>query len=76
MEIKDEVFKDPITQLSDFKFDKKVVTVLRSEGYVCEVAYSAAEANEKIAIFEYDCIMLHINLPDGDGLKVLEKIKA
>lgn len=55
---------------------KSIVLALRSEGYVCEVAYSAAEANEKITIFEYDCILLDINLPDGNGLKILEKIKA
>lgn len=55
---------------------KSIVLALRSEGYVCEVAYSAAEATEKIAIFEYDCILLDINLPDGNGLTILEKIKA
>jgi len=33
---------------------KSVLLALRHEGYVCEVAYSAAEANEKIAVFDYD----------------------
>jgi len=42
MEIKDEVFKDPITQSSDFRFDKKVVTVFddmvtRSVPYYLEI---------------------------------------
>jgi DNA-binding response OmpR family regulator len=54
---------------------KSVMVALRAEGYVCEVAYSAAEANEKILIFDYDCILLDINLPDGNGLKILESIK-
>ena len=55
---------------------KSVLLALRHEGYVCEVAYSAAEANEKIAVFDYDCILLDISLPDGNGLKILENIKA
>src|SRR5689334_22598446 len=54
---------------------KSVVQALRQEGYVCEVAYSAAEASEKIAVFEYDCILLDIGLPDGNGLKILEALK-
>lgn len=55
---------------------KNVVLALRSEGYVCEVAHSAAEANDKIVMLDYDCILLDINLPDGNGLKILESIKA
>lgn len=54
---------------------KSVLLALRQEGYVCEVAYSAAEANEKILVYEYDCILLDINLPDGNGLKILEALK-
>lgn len=48
---------------------------LRQESYVCEIAYTANEASEKILLFEYDCILLDINLPDGNGLKILEKLK-
>jgi len=55
---------------------KSIVTALRGEGYVCETASSAAEANEKILIFDYDCILLDINLPDDSGLTILEKIKS
>ncbi|MGC1239966.1 MAG: response regulator transcription factor [Chryseosolibacter sp.] len=54
---------------------KSILLALRNEGYVCEVAYSAAEADEKIVLFEYDCILLDINLPDGNGLNILERIK-
>jgi DNA-binding response OmpR family regulator len=54
---------------------KSVVAALRQEGYVCEVACTAAEAHEKVQMFDYDCILLDINLPDGSGLKVLEAIK-
>lgn len=54
---------------------KSMVQYLRQESYVCEVAYTAGEAFEKIVIFDYDCILLDITLPDGNGLKILEKLK-
>lgn len=55
---------------------KSMAQYLRQESYVCEVAYTAQEANEKILLFEYDCILLDINLPDGNGLKILETLKV
>jgi DNA-binding response OmpR family regulator len=54
---------------------KSIVQYLRQESYVCEVAYSAQQATEKIALHEYDCILLDINLPDGNGLTILESLK-
>lgn len=54
---------------------KSMAQYLRQESYVCEIAYTANEASEKILLFEYDCILLDINLPDGNGLKILEKLK-
>ncbi len=54
---------------------KSMVLFLRQEGYVCEVATKVEEAIDKIVQFEYDCILLDISLPDGNGLEVLEKLK-
>ena len=49
---------------------------LTAEGYVVETAANCFEAEDKIAGYEYDCIMLDIMLPDGNGLRILEHIKA
>lgn len=54
---------------------KSMAQYLRQESYVCEIAYTAHEANEKVLLFEYDCILLDINLPDGNGLSILENLK-
>ena len=54
---------------------KSMVQYLRQESYVCEVAYTEQTATEKILLHEYDCILLDINLPDGNGLGILEKLK-
>lgn len=48
---------------------------LRQESYICEVAGSEEEADEKIMLYEYDCILLDINLPDGSGLNILKRLK-
>ncbi|MET3538413.1 response regulator transcription factor [Chryseobacterium limigenitum] len=52
-----------------------ITDYLKKEDYVCEVASSAKEALEKIELFEYDCILLDLMLPDGNGLEILRHIK-
>lgn len=48
---------------------------LSGEHYLCESASTFGEAMNKIETFEYDCILLDIMLPDGNGLKILEELK-
>lgn len=48
---------------------------LRAEGYVVETASNFFEAEDKIAGYNYECIMLDIMLPDGNGLNLLRHIK-
>jgi DNA-binding response OmpR family regulator len=48
---------------------------LSGENYLCEAANTFSEAMSKIEIFDYDCILLDIMLPDGNGLKILEELK-
>ena len=50
--------------------------VLRQEGYVVESVATYLEADSKVAGYSYDCILLDIMLPDGNGLKLLEHIRA
>ncbi|MBK1898046.1 response regulator transcription factor [Chryseobacterium paridis] len=61
-----EDHKDLATNITDY---------LKKEDYVCEVATNAKEALEKIELFEYDCILLDLMLPDGNGLEILKHIK-
>ncbi|MBW8683409.1 response regulator transcription factor [Chitinophaga rhizophila] len=48
---------------------------LEKEGYLCEVSYTSNEAYDKLTAFEYDCILLDITLPDGNGLELLQFIR-
>ncbi|MBI1223217.1 MAG: response regulator [Bacteroidetes bacterium] len=49
---------------------------LKEEDYRCEFAATFLEASDKIEIYEYDCILLDLMLPGGDGLKILESLKS
>lgn len=48
---------------------------LSAEGYICSVASTVGEGIDKIALYDQDCILLDISLPDGNGLSVLERLK-
>ncbi len=49
---------------------------LVAERYTVEVAYNYNSASQKIADYEYDCILLDVMLPDGSGLELLSELKA
>jgi len=44
-------------------------------GNICETANDYVTAKAKINIYRYDCILLDITLPGGDGLSLLKIIK-
>ena len=48
---------------------------LTKETYICELVESYAKADDKLAIYDYDIILLDITLPDGNGLDLLKSIK-
>ena len=45
------------------------------EEFHCEGVATYAEAVRKMEDFNYDCIILDINLPDGSGLKLLQYLR-
>ena len=50
-----------------------ISSYLSGENYLCEIASTYQQAKEKIALYNYDCILLDLMLPKGaDGLKLLE----
>ncbi|NCU05207.1 MAG: response regulator transcription factor [Chitinophagaceae bacterium] len=53
---------------------QSIAEYLSEESYRCEFASSFTDALEKISIYEYDCILLDIMLPDGNGLTILEEL--
>ncbi|WP_271768026.1 response regulator transcription factor [Aquimarina algiphila] len=54
---------------------ESMLRYLEREGYQCEWADNLVKAKEKSWDFEYDCMIIDINLPDGSGLDIIEQIK-
>ena len=50
-------------------------TTLEKENYLVECAFNYREAMSKIGVYDYDCILLDITLPDGNGLEILKELK-
>ncbi len=48
---------------------------LTNEQYLCEWASDYPMAMEKVNAYDYDCILLDLMLPGGDGLSILDELK-
>ena len=54
---------------------ENIVSALVGESYIVETAVNFNEASQRIGVYNYDCILLDIGLPDGNGLELLKMIK-
>ena len=53
-----------------------IVNYFKTNGIHCETASNYALAINKIDNYEYDCILLDLMLPDGDGFDILKVLKS
>ena len=53
-----------------------ILDYLRTEGYLCEWAADFVTASQKIELYAYDCALIDITLPKGNGLDLVRQIKA
>ena len=54
---------------------KNIVKYLQFENFICDTCADYQCAQHKIASFDYDCILLDVNLPGGNGLDLLNELK-
>lgn len=59
----------------ELALSESIAEYLSKQEYHCDTAAGFHEAITKIEYNDYDCILLDITLPDGDGLKILEILK-
>ncbi len=53
-----------------------IVASLKEARFVAEAAATLVEARTKASAYEYDCILLDLMLPDGNGLDLLRDMAA
>jgi len=53
-----------------------ILQYLNGNGVLCEAVNNVLEALEKITMYQYDCILLDLSLPDGDGFEILKALKT
>lgn len=52
-----------------------IESYLKQENYLCECAMTFDDALEKVCLYQYDCIVVDITLPDGTGLDIIRELK-
>ena len=52
-----------------------ILSYMKAEKYLCEQAFDYNDALMKVRLYDYDCVLLDLTLPGGDGLDILRDIK-
>ena len=60
----------------EIEINSLITKFLTGEGFVVESVLTYHNALAKILDFEYDCIVLDLSLPDGDGMNLITQIKS
>ncbi|MEQ8471235.1 MAG: response regulator transcription factor [Marinoscillum sp.] len=54
---------------------ESILNYLEKSGYHCEWVENFTQGSEKTWAYEYDCVVVDITLPDGNGLDLIEGLK-
>jgi DNA-binding response OmpR family regulator len=54
---------------------ESIIKYLKQEGHVCESAMDFNSAENKVGSYDYDCLIVDITLPGGNGLDIIRKLK-
>ena len=52
-----------------------IISYLKTNENVCDFARNFDQANQYIHLYNYDCILVDISLPDGSGLDIIRRLK-
>lgn len=54
---------------------ESILKYLEHQGFICEAVSDFLHAKDKLARFDYDCIVVDIGLPYGSGLDLVKELK-
>jgi len=55
---------------------KNLKQSLEKDGFIVDIVFNKKDSLTEIEINEYDCIILDIGLPDGNGFDILKELRA
>lgn len=59
----------------EIELQQSIASYLQKEANICEVASNFMEGSYKASLYDYDIILLDINLINGSGLEILKLLK-
>ena len=59
----------------EIELSNSICSYLKKDNFICEPSYDFDDAMHKISENNYDCILLDITLPKGNGLNILRELK-
>lgn len=59
----------------EHKLSESIKTYLEGQQYLCEQAFNFNDAKMMAGSYDYDCVLLDLMLPGGDGLDILREIR-
>jgi DNA-binding response OmpR family regulator len=54
---------------------ESITDYMVKDGYLCETVTTFREADERIYLYNYDCVIVDLTLPDGDGFQLIQSLK-
>jgi DNA-binding response OmpR family regulator len=57
------------------ELSESIAGFLKEEGYICETSASFDDAILKIGVYDYDCLLIDLTLPGGNGLEIIDAYK-
>lgn len=59
----------------EYELANGIKEYLVGNNFICELASSYSMAVDKIVCYEYDCVVLDLMLPDGNGFEILKELR-
>ena len=53
---------------------KRIKQYLHQEGYLVESANDFIQGSGKVGVYDYDCVLVDINMPHGNGLDIIKQL--
>ena len=60
----------------ELALQESIQAYLEQQGFVCEAVSDFLAGLQKVQQYDYDCVVVDINLPYGSGLDIVKELKA